>query len=208
MSDRPEPRPSSGESAIRNPQSEIPPAGRLLGLDFGTKRVGVAVSDYEQRYAAPLAAIARSSAKGDAVALGRLVDENAAVGLVVGLPVHMSGDEGGKAKQAREFGTWAGRATGLPVAYWDERHSSTIAEGRLLGTDENGNTVDGPYVGVDTRNCTIRDTTGEHLVGTLGVEDLIIVHTPAATLVARKGDENAVKRLIDQIRERGLEWYL
>lgn len=132
MSDPPEPGSSSDESAIRNSQSEIPPAGRLLGLDFGTKRVGVAVSDSEQRYAAPLAAIARSSAKGDAVALGRLVGENAAVGLVVGLPVHMSGDEGGKAKQAREFGTWAGRATGLPVAYWDERHTSTIAEGRLL----------------------------------------------------------------------------
>ncbi len=91
------------------------------------------MSDVEQRYAAPVATIARSSAKGDAVALRRFVDENAAAGLVVGLPVHMSGDEGTKAKQAREFGTWAGRTTGLPVAYWDERHSSTLAEGRLLG---------------------------------------------------------------------------
>jgi mannose-1-phosphate guanylyltransferase len=79
---------------------------------------------------------------------------------------------------------------------------------RLLGADENGNTVDGPHVGIDTRNCIIRDATGEHLIGTLGVEDLIIVHTADATLVARKGDENAVKKLIDLMRERGHERYL
>lgn len=133
MADNLAPPSPPDDLAIRNPQSAIPAAGRLLGLDFGTKRVGVAVSDFEQRYAAALTVIDRSSAKGDAVALARAVEENAAVGLVVGLPVHMSGDEGGKARQAREFGTWAGRTTGLPVAYWDERHSSTIAEGRLLG---------------------------------------------------------------------------
>ncbi len=92
----------------------------------------MAVSDVEQRYAAAVSVIQRSSVKGDTNALLRLVEENAAVGLVVGLPVHKSGDEGAKAKQAREFGTWAGRATNLPVAYWDERHSSTIAEGHLI----------------------------------------------------------------------------
>jgi mannose-1-phosphate guanylyltransferase len=90
---------------------------------------------------------------------------------------------------------------------WDDV-GSWQALTRLLGSDEKGNTVDGPHVGIDTRNCTIRDTTGEHLIGTLGVEDLIIVHTPDATLVARKGDENAVKKLIDLIRERGCERYL
>jgi putative Holliday junction resolvase len=133
MSDETRPAGVPDQSAIHKLQSAISTSGRLLGLDFGTKRVGVAISDFEQRYAAPLAMIPRSSAKGDAVALLRLAEENAAVGLVVGLPVHMSGDEGTKAKQAREFGTWAGRTAGLPVAYWDERHSSTIAEGRLLG---------------------------------------------------------------------------
>ena len=123
---------SPDRSRLPTPNAQLPASGRLLGLDFGTKRVGVAVSDVEQRYAAPLSTIVRSSAKGDMVALVRLVEENAAAGLVVGLPVHMSGDEGGKAKQAREFGVWAGRTAGLPVTYWDERHTSTIAEGRLL----------------------------------------------------------------------------
>ena len=58
----------------------------------------------------------------------RLATEYEAVGLIVGLPVHMSGDEGTKAREARVFGEWAGRACGLPVVYWDERYSSAMAE--------------------------------------------------------------------------------
>ncbi len=49
------------------------------------------------------------------------------VGLVVGLPVHMSGDEGGKAREAREFGYWIAAETNLPVTYWDERYTSLRA---------------------------------------------------------------------------------
>lgn len=90
---------------------------------------------------------------------------------------------------------------------WDDV-GSWQALTRLLGIDDDQNTIDGPHVGIETRGCTVRDTTGTHLIGTLGVEDLIIVHTPDATLVARKGDENAVKRLIELIRERGYERYL
>jgi putative Holliday junction resolvase len=129
MADRDSP---TSRSPNQEPVATLPGVGRLLGLDFGTKRVGVAVSDVEQRYAAPLTVFVRSSAKGDAAALLRLVAEYAVVGLIVGLPVHMSGDEGRSARLAREFGTWAGRVTGLPVVYWDERHTSTIAESHLL----------------------------------------------------------------------------
>ena len=111
----------------------FPTHGRLLGLDYGSKRVGVAVSDVEQRIAAAVSVISRSSARGDARALTRIVDDNQPAGLVVGLPVFTSGDEGTQAGRAREFGAWAGRTLGLPVRYWDERHSSTIAEGYLIG---------------------------------------------------------------------------
>ena len=90
---------------------------------------------------------------------------------------------------------------------WDDV-GSWQALTRLLGTDDHLNTVDGAHVGINTTGCTIRDTTGTHLIGTLGVEDLVIVHTPDATLVARKGDENAIKQLIDVIRERGYVRYL
>ena len=64
--------------------------------------------------------------------LRQLVEEYRVVGLVVGLPVHMSGDEGEKAREARAFGRWAAEATGLPVTWWDERYTTVIAEEALI----------------------------------------------------------------------------
>ncbi|QDT38930.1 mannose-1-phosphate guanylyltransferase [Stratiformator vulcanicus] len=90
---------------------------------------------------------------------------------------------------------------------WDDV-GSWEALTRLLGEDEAKNTIDGQFVGLETTGCTVRDTTGGHLIGTIGIEDCIIVHTPDATLVAKKGDENAIKRLISEIRDRGLDQYL
>lgn len=78
---------------------------------------------------------------------------------------------------------------------------------RLLGTDDDGNTIDGPFCGVRSKNCIVR-TTGDHLVATIGLEDCIVVHTPDATLVARKGDENAVRELVALIEEHGYERFL
>ncbi len=103
------------------------------------------------------------------------------------------------------------RAGGLAVIEapfaWDDV-GSWQAITRLLGADADGNTVDAPHVGLDTADCVIRDTTGGHLIATLGVKNLIIVHTPDATLVAERGDENAVKKLIELIRERGYGRFL
>lgn len=89
---------------------------------------------------------------------------------------------------------------------WDDV-GSWQALTRLLGEDESGNTVDGAYCGLETRGCIIRSTE-DHLVGTIGVEDLIIVHTPDATLVARKDDENAVRQLVKRIEDEGHERFL
>ena len=91
---------------------------------------------------------------------------------------------------------------------WDDV-GSWGALRRLLGEDEQGHSADAKkFVSLESKNCTVRDTTGEHLICALGVEDLIIVHTADATLVAKRGDENAVKRLIGELKERGLEEYL
>ncbi len=113
----------------------VPEKGVLLGLDYGTKRIGVAVSTTDQSIASPLENYTRRSEKADAQFLKAVADEYQAVGIVVGLPVHMSGDEGGKATEARAFGVWVGEATGRPVCYWDERHSSAVAEAALMQTD-------------------------------------------------------------------------
>jgi len=113
----------------------FPTRGRLLGFDYGTKRLGIAVSNADQTIASPLENYTRQGTDQDSRHIRRLVEEYSAVGLVVGLPVHMSGDEGGKAREAREFGTWLSRITGLPVRYADERYSSLIAEQLLIGAE-------------------------------------------------------------------------
>jgi mannose-1-phosphate guanylyltransferase len=95
----------------------------------------------------------------------------------------------------------------LPATFsWDDV-GSWHALTRLLPQDGNGNTLDGLACGVETTGCIIR-ATGDHLVATSGVQDLIIVHTPEATLVADKRDEAAVKRLIAELERRGLDRYL
>ncbi|MEX0718495.1 MAG: mannose-1-phosphate guanylyltransferase [Planctomycetaceae bacterium] len=89
---------------------------------------------------------------------------------------------------------------------WDDV-GSWAALPRLAGTDDAGNTADGPFVGIDTRNCVVR-TTEDHLVAMIGMEDCIIVHTPDATLVARRGDEDALRRLVERLEEQGHERFL
>ena len=106
----------------------IPCTGRLLGLDFGTKRLGVAISTAEQTIASPLESYTCRTPVQDGRYLFSLVQQYLVVGVVVGLPVHMSGDEGGKAREAREFGAGIGELTGLPVQFWDERFTSLMAD--------------------------------------------------------------------------------
>lgn len=106
--------------------------GRLLGVDFGTVRVGLAVSDAGRRIASPLATYRCRSREPDSAYFQRLVEEQEAVGLVVGLPVHLDGREGQKAKEARAFGRWLTEVTARPVVFWDERFSTVEAESHLL----------------------------------------------------------------------------
>jgi putative holliday junction resolvase len=133
MSGFSEPNLESEPSSVADRVAElIPVRGRLLGLDFGTKRVGIAVSDDEQRIASPLEIYTRSRPELDAVHLQNMAREYRVVGLVVGLPLHMGGEEGQKAREARRFGAWAAAATTLPLTFWDERMTSATAEQYLI----------------------------------------------------------------------------
>jgi putative holliday junction resolvase len=105
---------------------------RLLGVDYGSVRVGLAVSDAERRIASPLTTYPRRSPRQDADFFRKLVHDEEVGQLVVGLPVHMSGAEGQKAREAREFGKWLGEVTQLPVVFFDERLTTVEAEGFLL----------------------------------------------------------------------------
>lgn len=121
--------PDSSEQAFPN-------QGRLLGLDYGTRRIGLAISNPEQTIASPLENYTRVNETHDAKHLARVAAEYRVAGLIVGLPLHaLSGDEGEKAKEARAFGTWVAAATKLPVCYHDERYTSAIAEERLREAD-------------------------------------------------------------------------
>ena len=112
---------------------EIPvsAAGRLLGVDYGDVRVGLAVSDPDRKIAFPLAIYTRQDRERDAAYFRRWSRRRRSAGLVVGLPVHLNGREGAKAAAARAFGAWLAETTGLPVAFWDERFTTVEAESAL-----------------------------------------------------------------------------
>jgi putative Holliday junction resolvase len=106
--------------------------GRLAGVDFGTVRIGIAVTDYDQRLASPFENYTRRGATADAAYFRRLADEERIERFVVGLPVHLSGDESAKSLEARRFGEWLAKITGRPVQFFDERYTSSEAERVLL----------------------------------------------------------------------------
>src|SRR4029079_7404342 len=92
----------------------FPEQGRLAGMDFGTVRIGIAVCDPDRILASPLATYSRQNAIADGEYFRDLVASERVAGFVVGLPVHMSGDESEKSRQARQFGQWLGEVTTLP----------------------------------------------------------------------------------------------
>jgi putative Holliday junction resolvase len=109
----------------------LPPTGRLIGIDVGTVRVGLAVCDADRLIASPLGTYTRRSAELDADHYRKLVKAEGAVGFVVGLPVMLDGTEQTKAAESRRYGAWLAEVTGLPVAFWDERFTSALAEDAL-----------------------------------------------------------------------------
>jgi len=106
-----------------------------MGLDVGTKTVGVAVSDALGITAQGVVTIRRANLKTDLAEIARLVEEHEVGRLVVGLPLNMDGSEGPRAEASRAFGDAAARRTGLPVEYQDERLTTVAAERVLLEAD-------------------------------------------------------------------------
>jgi putative pre-16S rRNA nuclease len=112
-----------------------PPRGALIGLDLGTKRIGVAASDPERRIAAAVETIARKTFTADARRLISLAAERSATGFVLGLPINMDGSEGPRAQSTRAFARNLAKLTDLPIALWDERLSTAAVERALIGAD-------------------------------------------------------------------------
>lgn len=105
--------------------------GRLLGVDYGSVRVGLAISDADRIIASPLTTYERRSDDLDAAYFRDVIQEERIVGCVVGLPVHLNGREGTKATEARKYGAWLQQICALPVIFADERFTTVEAEGAL-----------------------------------------------------------------------------
>ena len=111
----------------------LPEGGVLLGLDLGTKTIGVATCDAGWRFATAGKTIPRSKFTKDAALLRALAQERRAAGLVVGLPRNMDGSEGPRAQASRAYARNLAETLSLPVLLWDERWSTSSAEADLIG---------------------------------------------------------------------------
>ena len=112
-----------------------PPRGPLLGLDLGTKTIGVAASDPDRRLATGITTIARKGFSADAALILALGNERRAIGFVLGLPINMDGSEGPRAQSTRAFARNFARLTELAIGLWDERLSTAAVERELIAAD-------------------------------------------------------------------------
>ena len=119
-----------------NPLLALPSSGKLMGLDLGTKTIGVAISDGMRYSATPLETIKRTKFTLDAERLIALIAQHAIVGIVLGLPLNMDGSEGPRVQSTRAFArTLTPKITPLPIVFWDERLSTSAVTRMMIQAD-------------------------------------------------------------------------
>ncbi|HZS82043.1 MAG TPA: Holliday junction resolvase RuvX [Stellaceae bacterium] len=111
------------------------PGQRLLGLDLGTKTIGLALSDTRRRIASPLATLRRGKFRDDAGRLRQLVESREVGAMVIGLPIAMDGSEGPRCQSARQFARNLLAIFDIPIAFWDERLSTRAVEREMIAAD-------------------------------------------------------------------------
>lgn len=133
-------RDAKGEPAgcLADSVMDLPGDGPLLGIDPGRRRVGVAVSDPQRRVAAPLAVLHRGRLGDLMDHLRSLAESRGVVAVVVGDPLHMSGQAGPSAQSARSLARSIAQHLGLPVALWDERLSTAAVERQMAPSGGHG----------------------------------------------------------------------
>jgi putative Holliday junction resolvase len=118
-----------------DPLAAIPASGKILGLDLGTKTIGVAISDGMRYSATPLETIKRTKFTQDAERIIELIAENHVVALLLGLPLNMDGTEGPRVQSTRAFARNLAPKINLPIAFWDERLSTSAVTRMMIEAD-------------------------------------------------------------------------
>jgi putative Holliday junction resolvase len=114
-----------------NRSDDFPLAGRLVAIDYGTVRIGLAICDPDRILVSPLQVYERRTPTADRQFFASLGDEHRVDGFVVGLPIHCDGGESAKSKEARQFARWLQELTQVPTRLFDERFSTAQAKRRL-----------------------------------------------------------------------------
>ena len=117
---------------LREFKNKLKPRGALIGFDFGTKRLGVAVSDMMRMIATSYKIIERTGFKNDLEEIKKIIQEKEICGIVYGLPKQMDGSEGDTAELTRKFASKLAEEIDLPYTFWDERLSSKAIESFLI----------------------------------------------------------------------------
>src|ERR1700754_2523654 len=113
----------------------LPARGGLIGLDLGTKTIGVAASDPDRRLATAVETVTRERLSHDAGRVLAPAPERPAAGLVLGLPINMDGSEGARAQSTRAFARNLARLIEIPIVFWDERLSTSAVTRTLIEAD-------------------------------------------------------------------------
>lgn len=131
-------RPDNSQSPVLELEqfhAALAPGARLIGIDVGTKTLGLALSDVLRTVASPLETIRRRKFSLDAARLLELATEHRIGGFVIGLPANLDGSEGPRAQSTRAFARNLANLTPLPMLFWDERLSTAAAERTLIEAD-------------------------------------------------------------------------
>jgi putative Holliday junction resolvase len=120
---------------IEDLASRLQPEARLLGLDVGTKTIGLALSDVTRSVATPYRTLRRTKFTADAKLLAAIAAKEGVGGLVIGLPINLDGSEGPRAQSTRAFAKNLAGHVDVPMAFWDERLSTAAVERHLIEAD-------------------------------------------------------------------------
>ncbi|HYJ59275.1 MAG TPA: Holliday junction resolvase RuvX [Methyloceanibacter sp.] len=113
----------------------LAPEARLLGLDLGTKTIGLALSDVTRSIATPYHTVRRTKFTADASQLQQTIEKNQVGALVIGLPINLDGSEGPRAQSTRAFARNLAALVAVPITFWDERLSTAAVERHLIEAD-------------------------------------------------------------------------